>query len=101
MVSDAHRLQREQRSCGSASHASAEERARFRTEAEAIARLQHPNLIHIYEVGEHEGLPYLALELADGPRLDRVAAGHPWPARDAAQVVETLARAMHYAHRQG
>src|SRR5438105_3560893 len=46
----------------SGSHASARERARFRTEAEAVARLQHANIVQIYEIGEHEGVPYLALE---------------------------------------
>jgi serine/threonine protein kinase len=47
---------------GAGGQADARERTRFRTEAEAIARLQHPHVVQIYEVGEHQGLPYLALE---------------------------------------
>jgi tetratricopeptide (TPR) repeat protein len=82
-------------------HASALELARFRTEAEAVARLQHPNIVHIYEVGEHHGVPYLCLELIAGASLDRVANGQPLPVVQAAQTVQTLARAMHHAHQQG
>jgi predicted Ser/Thr protein kinase len=74
--------------------------ARFRTEAEAVARLQHPNIVQVYEVGEQDGRPYLALEYVDGPSLARKLAGTPLPARQAAELVETLARAMHAAHQQ-
>src|SRR5262245_59531045 len=48
------------------SHASAQELARFRHEAQAVARLRHPNILQIYEVGEHDGLPFFSLELMDG-----------------------------------
>jgi serine/threonine protein kinase/WD40 repeat protein len=75
--------------------------ARFRTEAEAVARLQHPNITQIYEVGQQDGIPYLALEYVDGGSLARWLAGKPQPGREAAEVVATLARAMHYAHEQG
>jgi serine/threonine-protein kinase len=75
--------------------------ARFRREVEAVARLEHPNLVHIYEVGEHHGRPYCALELVPGGSLAQLLAGATLPARRAAELVETLARAAHYAHQQG
>jgi serine/threonine protein kinase/lipopolysaccharide biosynthesis regulator YciM len=75
--------------------------ARFRTEAEAIARLQHPHVVQIFEVGEHDGLPYLALELVEGGSLSQRLDGTPLPARQAAQLVETLAGAVHAAHQRG
>jgi serine/threonine-protein kinase len=75
--------------------------ARFRTEAEAVAQVQHPHLVQIYEVGDQEGRPYCALEYMDGGSLDRKLAGTPQPAQPAAQLVEALARAMHAAHQQG
>jgi tetratricopeptide (TPR) repeat protein/tRNA A-37 threonylcarbamoyl transferase component Bud32 len=75
---------------------------RFRTEARTVARLRHSNIVQIYEVGEHAGRPFLALEYVDGGSLaDRLAAHGPLPARDAAQLVATLARAMQHAHAQG
>ncbi len=72
--------------------------ARFRAEAEAQARLQHPNIVQIFEVGEAAGRPYLALEYLDGGSLDRRLAGTPQPPQAAARLVEVLARAMHAAH---
>jgi WD40 repeat protein/serine/threonine protein kinase len=77
-----------------------EQVARFRTEAQAVARLQHPNIVHVYETAEHDGLPYFSMEYVEGGRLDRKLAGTPLPARDAARLVETLARAMDYAHQR-
>jgi serine/threonine protein kinase/WD40 repeat protein/Flp pilus assembly protein TadD len=82
-------------------YARPEELARFRTEAEAIGRLQHPNIVAIYEVGEQNGRPYLCMEYVDGGSLAQQLTGAPQPTRPAAQLVETLARAMHYAHQQG
>jgi tetratricopeptide (TPR) repeat protein len=82
-------------------HASTEQRARFRTEAEAAARLQHPNVVQIHEVGEHDGLPYCSLEFVDGGSLAGRLGGTPWPPWQAARLVETLARAVHYAHQRG
>jgi serine/threonine protein kinase len=78
-----------------------QERARFRTEAEAAARLQHPNIVQIYEVGEHDGRPFLSLQFVDGGSLDELLTGTPWPAAESARLVQTLARAMHHAHQQG
>jgi tetratricopeptide (TPR) repeat protein len=82
-------------------HASAEELARFRIEAEAIALLEHPNIVRIYDVGDHEGRPFCALEYVNGGSLAQYQDGTPQPARAAATVVETLARAMHWAHQRG
>jgi serine/threonine-protein kinase len=82
-------------------HAGPEHRARFRTEAEAVARLQHPNIVPIYEVGEHDGRPYMLLEYVQGGSLARKLGGTPLPARQGAELVETLARAIHHAHQKG
>jgi tetratricopeptide (TPR) repeat protein len=81
--------------------ATLEQRARFHLEAEALASLQHPHIVQVYEVGEHEHRPYLALEFVDGSSLDARRAGNPQVPRQAAQLVETLARAMHCAHQRG
>ncbi|HKI37121.1 MAG TPA: serine/threonine-protein kinase, partial [Gemmataceae bacterium] len=82
------------------SHAGAMDLARFQTEAEAIARLQHPNIVQVYEVGEHDGKPFFSLEFCGGGSLAQKLNGTPLPAREAAALVETLARAMHAAHEQ-
>jgi serine/threonine protein kinase len=81
--------------------ANPEQLVRFCTEGQIIARLRHPNIVQIYEVGSHDRQPYLALELMEGGSLDEAQGGRPLPARAAAELVETLARAMDYAHRQG
>jgi hypothetical protein len=75
--------------------------ARFRTEAEAVARLKHPHIVPVYAFGEHAGQPYFALELIDGTTLARQLDGTPWPPRQAAALVSTLAGAVHYAHQRG
>jgi serine/threonine protein kinase/tetratricopeptide (TPR) repeat protein len=75
--------------------------ARFHREAAALARLAHPNIVQIYEVGEHQGLAYLALELVNGGSLDRRLQGAPQPAREAARLIATLAQAVQYAHERG
>jgi serine/threonine-protein kinase len=82
-------------------HAGPEVRARFRAEAEAVARLQHPHIVQIHEVGEEAGRPFFSLEFVDGGSLADRLAGTPLPAAQAAQLAETLARAMHYAHQRG
>jgi WD40 repeat protein len=81
-------------------HASLDELERFRTEAQASARLQHPNIVQIHEVSEHEGSPFFSLEFCAAGSLEKRLDGTPWQARGAAQLVETLARAMDAAHRQ-
>ena len=82
------------------SHAGAADLARFRTEAEAVARLQHPNIVQVYEVGEHEGMPFFSLEFCGGGSLEKKLDGTPLPPKEAAALVETLARAMQAAHEQ-
>jgi hypothetical protein len=75
--------------------------ARFRVEIEAVARLHHPHIVPIYEVGEHGGRPYFSMEFADDGSLAQKLAGVPFPARRAAELLELLARAIHYAHQRG
>jgi serine/threonine protein kinase len=79
-------------------HAGAAELARFRTEGQAIARLQHPNIVQVHEVGEHEGKPYFSLEYCAGGSLDRKLNGTPLPPIEAARLLQTLALAMQAAH---
>jgi serine/threonine protein kinase len=82
-------------------HASDEDLRRFRQEAEASARLQHPNIVQIHEIGDVDGKPYFSLEYADAGSLAGKMANEPQPAFAAAQLIEILARAMHYAHQRG
>ncbi|MCI0457082.1 MAG: bifunctional serine/threonine-protein kinase/formylglycine-generating enzyme family protein [Gemmataceae bacterium] len=82
-------------------HAGPEELARFRTEAEAVAQLQHPQIVQVYEIGEAEGRAYFSLEFVEGGSLAGQLHGAPLPARRAAQLVEVLARAIHFAHQHG
>ncbi len=82
-------------------NATAEEVTRFCVEAEAVARLQHPNIVQIHEVGGEEGVYYLALEYVSGGSLDRQLAGAPQDPRAAARLTEKLARAIHHAHQRG
>ncbi|MBA4192195.1 MAG: hypothetical protein C0467_29840 [Planctomycetaceae bacterium] len=79
-------------------HAGFQERERFRTETEAVARLQHPNIVQIHEVGEYSNQPYCALEYVEGGTLASKISGKPLSPSDAARTVESLARAMHMAH---
>jgi tetratricopeptide (TPR) repeat protein/tRNA A-37 threonylcarbamoyl transferase component Bud32 len=85
----------------SGAHALVDQKARFRAEAEAVARLAHPNIVGVYEVGESNGCPFFSLEFVDGGSLEKKLAGKPLPARTAAALVQTLARAMEAAHRCG
>jgi WD40 repeat protein len=78
-----------------------DEMARFRTEIEAVARLQHPYIVQIFEVGAQDGRPYFSMEFADGGSLAQQFAGIPWPGRRAAHLLEQLGRAIHYAHERG
>jgi serine/threonine-protein kinase len=79
-------------------HADADDLARFRTEAEAIARLQHPGIVQIHEIGEHAGLPFFSMEYCSGGSLGQKLAGTPLPPREAAVLAEQLARAIQAAH---
>jgi WD40 repeat protein len=75
-------------------------RERFQAEALAAARLQHPNIVAVYEVFDHDGDQYLALELVEGGSLEQVT-GTPLSPRQAAELVEALARAVQHAHERG
>jgi serine/threonine protein kinase/Flp pilus assembly protein TadD len=78
-----------------------EEIARFRIEGEAAASLQHPNIVQIYEVGEQDGRSFFSLEFVEGSTLEKCLARSPLSARQAAQLLETVARAVQYAHERG
>ena len=85
------------------------ERERFRAEAEALARLDHPGVAQCYESGEHEGLPWLAMRLAEGTDLQRCMADWSLPGKTGpraaalqlAKMFGSLAQALHYAHQRG
>jgi WD40 repeat protein/tetratricopeptide (TPR) repeat protein len=82
-------------------HAGGPALARFRAEAAAIAQLQHPNIVQVYEIGEHDGRPFFSLEMVEGGSLAQRIAGTPQPPSAAAQLVEVVARAIHLAHEAG
>lgn len=82
-------------------HVRPEQLERFLVEARAVARLQHPNIVQIYEIGEWGGQPYFSLEYVDGVSLAQKLAGQSLPADRAAALLETLARAIHYSHQRG
>ena len=77
-----------------------QDRARFRIEAESVARLKHDNIVQIYEIGEHEDRPYFSLEFCVGGDLAEQLEKGPLLPRLAARLVEALARAMEAAHRK-
>ncbi len=81
--------------------ATRDELARFEKEPEAVARLRHPHIVQVYQAGEHDGRPFFVMEYMDGGSLDKKLNGTPQPPREAAQLVETLARAVYAAHGQG
>jgi uncharacterized protein (DUF433 family) len=82
-------------------HASPEMQTRFLGEARTVASLQHQGIVQIYEVGEHGGHSYLALEFVPGGSLANRLGQEPWSATEAANLVEKLARAIHAAHEKG
>src|SRR5204863_8703392 len=75
--------------------------SRFRTEAEIIARLQHPHIGQIYEIGEMQGNPFLALEYVPGGSLAQLLAKGPIPPVEATQLLESVAGAVQVAHQNG
>jgi eukaryotic-like serine/threonine-protein kinase len=81
--------------------ASESEAKRFRLEAEAVARLQHPHIVQIFEVGQSQGIPYFTMEYLEGGSLSAHLANSPMHVIDAARLVHTLALAMSYAHSMG
>src|SRR5215475_932261 len=74
---------------------------RFRLEAEAAARLEHPGIVPIHEVGERDGSCYFSMKFIEGGQLDEVAKREPMPIRRAAELIAKVARTVHYAHEHG
>src|SRR5581483_2572931 len=74
---------------------------RFRTEAEVVAQLEHPNIVPVYEVGERDGLLYLSMRLVEGGTLAERLAQFTADPRAAARLVADVARAVHFAHQRG
>ena len=74
---------------------------RFRLEAEAAARLEHPGIVPIHEVGERDGSCYFSMKFVEGGQLDEVARREPMPFRRAAELIAKVARTVHYAHEHG
>jgi eukaryotic-like serine/threonine-protein kinase len=81
--------------------ATAQETRRFRTEAETIARIQHPNIIQIFEIGEYQGRTFISLEYCGGGSLEDLLRGTPLPALDSARLLLALADAIEHAHQCG
>src|SRR5262249_46522984 len=77
------------------------DRGVFRREAEAVARLQHPNIVQVFEVGTHDGRPFFSQEYVEGGSLAERLACTPLPPGEAARLAETLARAVHHSHQRG
>lgn len=74
---------------------------RFRAEARAVAQINHPNIVQIFEVGEYDGMPFIALEYVEGGNLGNYTKGEPQSAEESARIVEKLALAIHDAHLRG
>jgi serine/threonine-protein kinase len=83
------------------SHAGPNELTRFQREAEAVAAVQHPNIVQVYDVGDHDGLPYFSMEFVGGGTLSQKVRGTPLPPRQAAEIVASLADAVQVAHSSG
>ena len=82
----------------SGNQARAVELLRFRAEAEALAQLKHPNIVHIHEIGEHAGAPFFSMEFVEGGSLAQTLDGKVMPPQKAAKMVQLLANAIHAAH---
>ncbi len=77
------------------------QRRRFETEARTLARLRHPNIVSVHDVGEERGAPYLVLDLVEGESLEaRLLRDGALPPAEAARIAAALARALQYAHEQ-
>jgi serine/threonine-protein kinase len=74
---------------------------RFRSEASAAAALQHPNIVAVHDVGEHEGQPFFSMDFVEGRTLAELVRDQPLPAKRAAAYLKTIAEAVHYAHQHG
>jgi hypothetical protein len=85
----------------SAGHATAEEHARFLTEAEAIAAVKHPGIVEVFDFGTHDGLPFFSLEFCEGGSLAERLAATPLTPAEAARLVEQVSRALQAAHENG
>jgi len=85
----------------SGEHSGERDRQRFLAEAEVIARLRHPNIVQLYEIGSHGDCPFFTLEFCEGGALDVKLGANPITAAEAGTLVETLARAMQVAHDAG
>src|SRR5262249_15419255 len=81
--------------------ASEDELRRFQNEAEAVALLDHPQIVPIFEVGEHEGRRYFTMKLVGGPSLEKKLAGYATDPRAVARLVATAAEAVHHVHQRG
>src|SRR5262245_60910187 len=81
--------------------AGGEQMDRFCTEAQILANLNHPNIVSILEIGEHDGRLYMALEFAEGGNLAQLLARQRLTPVESAQLIEKLARAMHHVHQKG
>lgn len=82
-------------------HSGPDDRNRFQREARLVAGLKHPGIVSVYDLGEHSGLPYLAMEYFEAGSLKAHTAGKPQPAWWSAEVVQQVARAVHFAHQRG
>src|SRR5262249_8817436 len=74
---------------------------RFRNEAQTAANLQHPSIVAIHEVGEHNGQHYFSMDFIEGQSLAALVREHPLPPRQAAEYVRTVALAVEFAHQHG
>jgi serine/threonine-protein kinase len=81
--------------------ASPGDRERFRSEAEAAARLDHPGIVPVYDVGEVDGRPYFSMKYIQGRMLSELLAERPLPPHDAARILSAVSRAIHFAHQKG
>jgi eukaryotic-like serine/threonine-protein kinase len=84
-----------------AQFASREERERFFREAQAAARLQHPGIVAVHEVGEDEGVPWFSMDYIPGRSLEQIVREHPMTAQSAAECVQKVANALQHAHEHG